>query len=184
MAAFFAGCILPEFDQNIPNYSPLSEAPPEVLVELNNLSHIIHEQYDAVYLDPIKTALNISEIPKNDTNTLSSVLMELYGKYPRSYGICRVGANGEEYVSIAYSCLDGFNEDSEFWNFDQKSFAENNTTIMLHPVHSTTYGHLLHFRHPVYTPEGDYDGYVGISFLPLYMYDKPMHFSLHLENTS
>lgn len=184
ISTLLAGCVQLESNPNVSTYSPESEAPSEVIAELDRLSQTICERYDAVDLDLTRAALNMSGIPKNDTRTLNNILLELYSTYPSSYGICRVGPSGDEYVSIPYFCLNGFTEDSEFWNFDQKSFAENNTTIMLHPVHSATYGYLLHFRHPVYTPEGEYDGYVGISFLPIYLYDSPMHFLLHFENSS
>ena len=41
----------------------------------------------------------------------------------------------------------------------------------MEPLYSTTYGEILHFRHPVYTPEGKYDGWVGASFVMTYIVD-------------
>ncbi|MCZ0860434.1 cache domain-containing protein [Methanocorpusculum sp. MG] len=180
-----SGCILqPDSDLHVPEYSPLSDAPPEVLATLDNISRTILDQYNAVDADLADVALQLSGVPKDDVEELHGILLDMYSKYPISYGVCRIGPDGEEYSSIPYFSLSGFADDSEFWNFDEESFATDNETIMLQPVHSATYGVLLHFRHPVYTPDGKYDGYVGISFRPLWLYDQPAHFLMHANNSS
>lgn len=97
--------------------------------------------------------------------------MKMYSNHPYAVGISRVGPNGEEYASLPMYSLTGMEMTSSFWEFDETSFVKNNATILMEPLYSPTYGEILHFRHPVYTPEGTYDGWVGVSFVMTYIVD-------------
>lgn len=41
----------------------------------------------------------------------------------------------------------------------------------MEPLYSITYGEIIHFHHPVYTSTGEYDGWVGASFVMSYIVD-------------
>lgn len=174
ISVLFAGCIQlfsgNETKENLYLF-PVSDAPSEVMAALDHFSESVYARCNELDVELTRAAADLSGIPRTDTTSISDVLMKMYSNHPYAVGISRVGPNGEEYASLPMYSLTGMEMTSSFWEFDETSFAKNNATILMEPLYSTTYGEILHFRHPVYTPEGTYDGWVGVSFVMTYIVD-------------
>ena len=157
----------------------VSDAPPEVINALDHFSESVSARCNELDAELTQAAVRLSGIPDTDTVGISDVLMEVYQNHPNSVGISRVGPQGEEYASLPMYSLIGLAQTQAFRDFDETAFAKNNATILMEPLYSTTYGEILHFRHPVYTPEGKYDGWVGASFVMTYLVDTTEDYFAH-----
>ncbi|MDE2518951.1 MAG: cache domain-containing protein [Methanocorpusculum sp.] len=178
-----SGCVQSQQQEEVPYLFPISDASPEVVTALDHFSADIIAQANAIDLDLSRTAATLSGVPGYEESKIAGVLWDLYNMYPLSVGVTRIGPDGREYKTVPAFIFTDITASPEFWEFNETAFAENNETLLLGPMYSKQNGEVLHIRHPVYDSDGEYDGYVGISFIYSYMINRSEAYFMQTNTT-
>lgn len=152
VCAACGGCVFlsPEIKQ--------TDVPPELNVSLSDFRISVDARAAEMEGALLTTAGSLSTIACGDPD-LNDVLRDLYTKFPASIGVCYVDKDIGAGRSVPLGSLYSLIKDSHLRNISADSFSEKNM-LMLGPIYTPEYGEIIAFVAPVYSPEGNYRGYI------------------------